>query len=123
MIKIHTKLQEAHHFRAMTAIGTGIALGGATQTGFVPTTPTVTLRNGGSADNRNPIFLLDYVRCTITAAGVAITRTEAAIVLDNITRYSSGGSALTVVNSRMSSAAASQAVVHGGAIIAVAASS
>lgn len=113
---------EGTYFHATTATpGTAYSLTGATQTAFVATTPTFTVKNN-DAEGAKRLFI-DYVRIQWTTGGTAGTRVEGAAVIDNISRYSSGGTALNVYNVNMDSSSATiSAQVFGGAITAVAAS-
>jgi hypothetical protein len=113
---------EGSYFYASTATpGTAYNLTGATQTAFVATTPTFVVKNN-DAEGAKRLFV-DYVRVQITTGGTAGTRVEGAAVVDNISRYSSGGTALTVYSTNMDSATATiSAQSFGGAITALAAS-
>jgi hypothetical protein len=95
---------EGSYFTAMTTSpGTGYALGGATQTAWVATTPTFFLKNNASSGGKR--IYLDQVRISITAAGTGITSVVAAVVLDKGSRTTSAGTALTVANANGASAA------------------
>lgn len=113
--------EEGLLFRGLTpTIFSAINMAGATQTTWVATTPTITLRNSDSAGGKR-IFPI-ACRFIFQTAGTAGTRIEGAITLDNTTRYSSGGTALTIVNSNMDLSTATIGVAHAGAITATAAS-
>jgi hypothetical protein len=105
---------EGSYFSAMTATpGTGYALGGATQTAWVATTPSVYIKNGGVAGAK--ALYIDQCRLTITAAGTGITSVNVAVVLDKGARTTSAGTALTVanVNGASSTTSISSGVVAG----------
>lgn len=112
---------EGSYFHAMTATpGTAFTLTGATQTAWVATTPTFTVKNNDVEAAKR--LYMDFVRINWTTIGTAGTRIEGAVVIDNVTRYSSAGTALTVYNVNMDSAAASISTqAFGGAITATAA--
>jgi hypothetical protein len=105
---------EGSYYKAINpTIGTGIAQ--TVQTSFANTNGVLTMHNGASAGGVN--LVLDYVRLVNTVVGTSTTSTQAAIAIDNITRYSSGGSSITGLNNcNMGASQASQAVVHFGAL-------
>jgi hypothetical protein len=72
---------------------TGIATGGATQTAFVATTPSLWMFNGDVPSGKDVI--LDRLKLIVTVAGVALTALRYAVIVDNINRYTSGGTAIT----------------------------
>lgn len=93
--------------------GTGIAQ--TIQTTFSATNGILTLRN--NAANANKRIYPKLLRLINTVAGASATRSEALVSVDNITRYSSGGSSIaTLANRNMDDATASEAVVHFGAL-------
>ena len=100
--------------------GTGIISGGSVQA-FTETTPYMVLFNGnvGGGPNIYPMFLRTHCTVVAATAGVAVFWT---FTLDTGNRLSSGGTALTISNTNMGSALASQATVTVGAITATAAS-
>ncbi len=108
-----------NYFHASTNTpGTAYTLTGATQTGFVATTPTFVMTNGSASVKVYP----DYVRFNMATAGTAGTRIEAVVVIDSAARYSSGGTALTAYNTNMNSAIASVVTpIEAGAVTATAA--
>ena len=110
---------EGSYFKAVNPTpATGIPM--TIQTSFVATDGLVSLRNGASAGGKR--LYLDYLRLIVSVAPAAAVRSELLIALDNITRYSSGGSAITPVNANMDSDVASGAVLHFGALTLAAAS-
>lgn len=114
---------EGQYFHAATATpATAFTLTGATQTGFNATTSaTFTVKNNDSALGKR--LYLDYVRIIFATAGTAGTRIEGAVVIDNTTRYSSGGTALSVYNNNMDETSASISTqAFAGAVTATAAS-
>jgi hypothetical protein len=124
--KMHLLADEGSFF--MTNNGqTGIITPAAV--GFVATTPSLIIQNNDSPSNQAAKRLyIDAIELLVTAAGVTATATQAkmlAIVLDGISRYTSGGSNLTpnIVNPNMDLAARqSIASVYFGNLTAVAAS-
>lgn len=113
---------EGQYFKACGPIATAIAIGGATQTAWVATTPSFHVRNGAGANGVS--LFLDYMRITIIGAGATITGVHGAVVLDAASRYTSGGQLLTSVNPNLSMANVSVAASPVfGAITATAATS
>jgi len=115
--------QEGLYFRATIPIATSaIALTGVAQTTWVATTPTMTIRNSGAAGQRS--IYMDFIQVNIlTQGGATGTMVQGGLVTDVITRYSSGGTAMTnITNANVGSSTTSNAIVHGGAITAAAAS-
>lgn len=102
--------------------GTGIAQG--VVTGFVATTPLMTVFNGDSAGGLS--IFLDYIKLINSAAGASTTSAHAAFVLDTVDRYSSGGSRLTTtpgaVQPNSGFSVAAKARIDFGAVTAIAAS-
>jgi hypothetical protein len=111
---------EGSFFAAMATPGTPYNLAGATQTAFVATTPTALLYNNEAALGKR--YYLEAIRIAIATAGTAGTRIEGAILIDGISRWSSGGTALAIANVNMDDTTTSLAVAYGGAITALAAS-
>jgi hypothetical protein len=104
--------------RATPAVGgSGVAMGIQTTFSDTANVPVV-LSNGDSAKSYIPV----YIKGRITAAGASTTSAEIAVEVDNIARYSSGGTSLTInrVNTS-SSAPASNATCRVGAVTAAAA--
>lgn len=98
--------------------GTGLNQG--VISGFSSTAALLTLRNNGAAGKR---IYPKWLRLIPTVVPASATRSEFLISIDSITRYSSGGTAVTVLkNVNMDSAAASDAIVHFGQLTLAAAS-
>lgn len=98
------------YFRAVNSIpGTGIAQG--VIAAFAATAGLLRMRNGDI--DRKRIFL-DYIRLIPTVVPTSATRSELLIALDDIVRFSSGGSTLTPRNVNMDEAVASVATVNFG---------
>jgi hypothetical protein len=116
--KTHTLADEGSYFTASTATGI-VPTYGTTQ---VATSPVLTVYNGSTSGQR---LYLDYLALTAIAAGASTTTagyTAIAVVVDQIQRYTSGGTALTSVCPNMSALVASPATITFGAITATAAS-
>jgi len=115
--------QEGVYFKASLPVATAaIALTGTAQTAWVATTPTMTIRNSGAAGQRS--IYMDFIQVNIlTQGGATGTHVQGGLVTDTITRYSSAGSALTAItNAKVGDTTTSNAVIHIGAISALAAS-
>lgn len=113
---------EGSYFVAMTATpGTAYNLAGATQTAFVATTPTLAIWNDQAAGGKS--IYLDFMNIVYATAGSAGTRVEVAAVLDNIERYSSGGTALVSSEAGYTASTIDEtdAEIYAGAITAAAA--
>lgn len=112
-----TLADEGSYFSFVTPTpGTGIVDGVVTT--FVETTPSLVIYNG-SNDKR---LVMDFIRETCTVAPVGGTRVRRTLTIDDGNRYSSGGTALTINNTNMSSSLAAPGVVgYTGAITASAA--
>jgi hypothetical protein len=102
--------------------GTGIA--GIAATGaFSDAESLLVVRNAAAVSTGKRVHL-DYLRLQVTAAGTNGTDVRYVSKLDKGgVRYTSGGSAITVVNPNMDSAAATSATVHFGALVTAAATS
>lgn len=101
--------------------GTAYNLSGATQNAFLATQAIWTVTNGATAAQGTRIYL-DRAIVSLATAGTGATRTEMAIAIDDVARYSSGGTAQIVKNTNMDSTSlASIATVFGGDITAAAA--
>jgi len=117
----HGLAEEGSYYTAANAaISTGLTIGGDTQTAWVATTPTLVIYNGAAAGGVN--LIIDYLKLLVTSGGTAATQLEYAVLLDNINRYTSGGTALTPKNVNMGISTSSIASVYFGAITAPAAS-
>jgi len=113
-------LEEGSIFSAINpTIGTGIAA--SIQTSFLATNGFLTLRNNAGA---NGVRLIpQWIRLIPTVVAASATRIEAAITIDSIVRYSSGGTNITALPcTNMDSARTSSAVLHVGALTLAAAS-
>lgn len=109
---------EGSYFVARTPTpGTGI-IGHPAPTTFDETKPMILLYNGGTTKRIYPQFL----RLHETVVSTAATRTQFTICVDQGNRYSSAGTALTLVNPNMDSAITSSASAYTGAVVATAAS-
>lgn len=112
---------EGSYFVARTAtIGTGVDAGGVTQTLWVATTPSLYIGNGNSTGGKS--ISLDYIKMTASVAGASLTDYQYAVMVDDIVRWTSGGTQLTnVKNSNMGCSDSSGATIYFGAITAPAA--
>ena len=118
----HIADEGAYFVATNPTLSTGIVLTGAAQTAYVATTPAVLIRNTESP--ANPIakrIIMDFLRLLMTAAGTAGAALHGAVLLDDVNRYTSGGSELTPQNVNMDSGSKSIAKVYFGAITAPAA--
>ena len=113
---------EGSYFKATNATpGTGIIH--ALTTAFSATAGIFCLRNT-DAEGAKRIYL-DYFRLVTGATAIgmtAATSIEMAVTVDNTNRYSSGGTAITPVNSNMDSSNATIASLTFGAVVLAAAS-
>lgn len=113
---------EGAYFKATNAtVGTGVIH--ALTTAFSATAALFCLRNT-DAEGAKRLYI-DYVRLVTGATAIgmtAATSIEAAVTIDNTNRYSSGGTAITPVNSNMDSAQATIAALNFGAVVLAAAS-
>lgn len=88
-------LKESYFTFNNPTVGTGIALN-ADPTAISATEAALIIDNSASRQNGdNQSIHIDYIRLTCTAAGTGATSARLAMYLDNINRYSSGGSELT----------------------------
>lgn len=107
---------EGSYYVAQTPTpGTGIIDGVVTS--LVKTTPSLTLYNGGT----NRVYL-QYIDLYVTVASVGESLTQFTFFIDNIQKFTSGGTALTVKNTNMDSTLVSGVVGNTGVITAPAAS-
>jgi hypothetical protein len=117
----YTLADEGSYFTAMsTTPGTAYTLTAAAQAAFSATQALVVLRNT-DAEGAKRIYL-DFVRIVFATGGTAGTRIEVAVAVDNVNRYSSGGTAVTIANANMDSSNATIAGINVGAVTAAAAS-
>jgi hypothetical protein len=117
-----TLADEGAYFVANNA-QTGVAM--TTTVAFSATAPFLIIQNTAAAGGKK--IYLDYLDLVTTAAGSAasgLTLIQAAVYLDSILRYSSGGTNLTanIVCPNVSLSPTSVAAVYVGAITAAAAS-
>lgn len=121
-------LKESYYTFNNPSVGTGIALN-ADPTAISATEAALIIDNSASRTNGDTVSLhLDYIKLTCTAAGTGATSARLAFYLDNINRYSSGGTTLTGKSTSYDTSSsytdrASKAVVNFGDVTAVAASS
>lgn len=99
-------------------IGTGVANSAAT--GFVATTPFLTLFNNNALTGGARVQL-DYLKLICTVAGAGGSTVGYAFLTDTGNRFTSGGSAITPVNVNRDSTNSTNSVVNAGAITATAA--
>jgi hypothetical protein len=102
---------------------TGVAM--TTTVAFSATAPFLIIQNTAAAGGKK--IYLDYLDLVTTAAGSAasgLTLIQAAVYLDSILRYSSGGTNLTanIASPNMALSPTSVAAVYAGAITSAAAS-
>lgn len=101
------------YFRAVNPTpDTGIAQGIIAS--FSATAGLLRLRNGAAATKR---FYVDYIRLIPSVVPASATRSEILLAVDDVNRYSSGGSTLTPRNVNMDSTTASDATVNFGALV------
>ena len=123
--KQHLLADEGSYFLANNNSQTGILSSAAT--GFVATTPAMTVYNGDSPTNpeykRLYLDFLSLVTTVVGSAASGLVNLQAAIVIDQGNRYSSGGTDLTanIVSPNMDLNAKSIATVKFGAITATSA--
>lgn len=95
-------------------VGTGIAQ--SIVTAFSATDGLLTLRNGALGSSTRRLFPA-YLKLIPTVIPASATRSELAITVDDITRYSSGGSAITVTKGpNMAVTDTTAGIVHFGAL-------
>jgi hypothetical protein len=101
--KLYPLADEGSYFIARNpTAGTGIA-DAAAQTSLSDTAPVLFLHNNAGLGSGKRVCL-DFIRLEVTAAGTAGTNLRAAIKLDQgSSRYTSGGTGLTIVNPNMDS--------------------
>ena len=120
--KVHALSDEGSYFIQKNATtGTGIASTAAV-TAYDATKPFLYLYNSATASEGTRIYL-DYLKLQVTSAGTNGTALWYDMVLDNIARYTSGGTASTFINPNMDSSATQSATGYAGALVAPAASS
>lgn len=111
---------EGTYFKAFNpTLGTGIAMG--IQTSLSDTANVLAvLRNTSTAGGKR--VFLDYIKLINTAAGASTTSAHVAIAIDDGDRFSSGGTALTIVNANQATTTSPVSLVNFGAVTATAAS-
>jgi hypothetical protein len=108
-------LMESSYFKAVNStFNTAIAMSIAAATAFSEVQGSITIRNSNAVNGKD--IFLDYIRVVIAAAGTGNTALSVAYQTDIITRYSSGGGALTPVNCNSGGSNTTGAVVHAGAL-------
>lgn len=100
--------------------GTGIA-GIAAADGNNDEENLVYVYNADTASGGKRIYL-DFLKLAVTAAGANGTNISFVSKIDNMVRYTSGGSAITELNTNMDSSASSVATIYVGALVTTAAS-
>jgi hypothetical protein len=96
----HEKLKESYFTFNNPTVGTGIACN-ADPTAITATEACLIIDNSATRQGNNPDnhhVILDYIKMTVTAAGTGATKARLAFFIDNINRYSSGGTELTGKN-------------------------
>lgn len=102
--------EEGSYFKAINSVPeTGIAQ--TIQATFLATNGLLNVFNNGTKN-----IYLDYLRLINTVVGTSTTRSACLFSVDQINRYSSGGSLLTGVNANSGSALGSSAVIRFGAL-------
>lgn len=122
--KNHQLVNEASYYTAVNPTAGTAILDTAALTGFVTTTPTMTVFNGNAVTTNGipgKSLYLDFLRLNVVAPGTTGTNWNWAMYLDTGNRFTSGGTAITPVNANMASSNTSNAVVNFGAITAPAA--
>ena len=96
-------------------VGTGVKLQGDTTTAFVATTPSILIVNQNAAGGKS--IYLDYVRLLMTAAGAGLATLNCNILVDTVSRYSTGGTDVSAnsKNTNAGSSIASGAKIYYGA--------
>src|SRR6476469_4451251 len=112
---------EGSYFKVTNpTMGTGITA--AITTAFSATAAFYNVRNTDSAGGKR--LYMDYITLICNTVPASSTSMQLAVTLDNpgTARYSSGGSALTPVNTNMDDTTGTIANVHAGAVVLTAAS-
>ncbi len=86
------------------------------------TRPVMIIKNGYATGSTNPNIYPISLKLLVTAAPTSAAFWQMSMRLDNIERYTSGGSTIVPVNVNGATGAQSQAAIYFGAITAVAAS-
>jgi hypothetical protein len=91
----YDKAKESYFTFNNPSVGTGIALN-ADPTAIAATEAALIVDNSANRSNGdNHHVIIDYIKMTCTAAGTGATKARLAFYIDNINRYSSGGTELT----------------------------
>jgi hypothetical protein len=110
---------EGSYFTALTPTpGTGVVSGVVTTN--VATTPYLVFYNGNSANG--PCIYPQYLRLYVTVASTNSTGVNITWYLDNINRWTSGGTALTTASTLSGGTTASNLTAHIGVLVSPAAS-
>jgi hypothetical protein len=121
--KLHSLADEGTYFTATNAtLGTALT-GTAAPTAFSATVALMSLYNGaisGATGAKN--IYLDWIQLEVRAAGTNGTNFNFAMSIDAGNRFTSGGTAITPVNTNINSNAATGAVLNVGALTTTAAS-
>lgn len=84
--------EDGSYWKAVNATP-GTAITANIQTSFSATKALMTIQNSGQAGG--PLLYLDYIRLIPVVAPASATSSQIVLALDNITRYSSGGTQIT----------------------------
>lgn len=110
---IYPLVQEGSYFKAVNPTPeTGIAQ--TIQATFLATNGILNVFNNNAGGGKD--IFLDYLRLVNTVVGTSTTRSACLVSVDQINRYSSGGSLLTGVNANSGSALTSGAVIRFGSL-------
>lgn len=91
----HEKAKESYFTYNNPTVGTGVALN-ADPTVIAANEAAVIIDNSASrSSEENHHVILDYIKMTCTVSGANMTKARLAFYIDNINRYSSGGTELT----------------------------
>jgi hypothetical protein len=122
----HVLADEGSYFSANNG-QTGQVTATAAPTAFTATTPAFIVFNSAAPGNPlSPKIYLDYVLWVVSTPGGTITSVQAAVVRDNLNRFSAlgtGGVLLTPVKANSAGPSAVAQVWSGGQLVATAASS
>lgn len=105
--------QEGTYYKTINGTpDTGIAQ--TIQTSFSATNGVLSMFNNATSGTTH--LVMDYIRLICATVGTSTTRSEAILAIDNINRYSSGGTTLTAKGANMDIATGSNAIVNFGAV-------
>ena len=103
---------EGSYFKAINPTpDTGISM--SVNAGFLTTNAAFMIFNGSGGSTR---LYMDYIRLIVKTVPASAVRSEVVLAIDDTSRYSSGGSTLTAVNTNMDDTTASIATVRFGAL-------